>query len=98
MFQNIEWDRAAGYGGMIYVLGIVTIVGVIFICLSYGLWELSNANVAMCASKGIACSQQRMDTLNLILQYWYVIPIFVGVLILVYLIKYGLESEGGNSY
>lgn len=98
MVSRIDWKRAA-YGGMVYVLGILAVVGVIHICLSYGLYILGDTNTALCESRGIACSQQRTNTLNLILQYWYVIPIFVGIVVFLYLMKYGLESdESGGAY
>jgi hypothetical protein len=98
MFEKIDWNRAA-YGGIIYVIGIFVVVSILYICLSYGISFLSDQNAILCASRGIACSQQRTNTLNVILQYWYAVPIFAGVLSLVYLMKYGLESdEGGNAY
>lgn len=98
MGGGIDWRRAA-YGGLIYILGIVVIVGILYITLSYGISLLSDSNDMICSSRGIACSQQRTSTLNLILDYWYVIPIFVGIVLFLYLIKYGLESdEGGNAY
>lgn len=98
MLEQIDWNRAA-YGGIIYVLGIFAVIGVLYICLSYGLFQLNDTNTALCATRGIACSQQRTNTLNLILQYWYVIPIFVGIVGFLYLIKYGLESdESGGAY
>lgn len=99
--QNIkttDWQRAA-YGGMIYVLGMFVIVGIIYIGLSYGISILVDQNTAMAGLSGIAQSQVRVNTLNVMLKYWYIIPIFVGVITLVYIIKYGIESDqGGNAY
>ena len=94
----IDWRRAA-YGGMVYVIGMLVIVAVLYIILSYGLWILRDLNTTLATTSGVALSQQRSNTLNVLLQYWYVIPIFVGIIAFIYIIKYGLESdEGGNAY
>ena len=94
----IDWRRAA-YGGMVYVIGMLAIVAVLYIILSYGLWILSDHNTTISGMTGIAVSQQRSNTINVLLQYWYVIPIFVGIIAFIYIIKYGLESdEEGDAY
>ena len=94
----IDWRRAA-YGGMVYVIGMLVIVAVLYIILSYGLWILSDLNITLATTSGVALSQQRSNTLNVLLQYWYIIPIFAGIITFIYIIKYGLESdEGGNAY
>lgn len=97
-YNTINWRRAA-FGGMVYVLGMLAIVAILYIVLSYGMWILTDLNTTIAGMTGIAVSQQRSNTLNVLLQYWYVIPIFVGIIAFIYIIKYGLESdEGGEAY
>ena len=94
---KIDW-RAAAQGGLLYLLGLFVIVGVLYIGLSYGISILSDTNAGLLES-GLHSSQQRTNTLNLVLNFWYVIPIVVGVIGFIWLIKYGLESDqGGNAY
>lgn len=94
----IDWRKAA-FGGMVYVLGMLAIVAILYIVLSYGMWILTDLNTTIAGMTGIAVSQQRSNTLNVLLQYWYVIPIFVGIIAFIYILKYGLESdEGGDAY
>ena len=97
MAVKIDW-RAAAQGGLIYVIGLFVIVGVLYIGLSYGVSVISDTNTGLLAA-GLHSSPQRTSTLNLVLNYWYVIPIVVGILGFIYILKYGLESDqGGNAY
>lgn len=96
--KKIDWNRAA-YGGLIYVFGLFVVVGILYIGLSYGVSLLTDANTAILADGSLHSSQQRTNTLNLVLKFWYVIPIVVGIIGFVWIIKYGLESdESGDVY
>jgi hypothetical protein len=44
-------------------------------------------------------SQQRTNTINLFLNYWYVLPIVIGIIAFIWLVKYGLETDdSGDAY
>lgn len=97
-FHKIDWTRAA-QAGLWYIVGLFTIVGIVYIGLSYGLALMGETNDQILDAGLLHTSQQRINTLNLIQDYWYVIPIVVGVLAFIWLIKYGLESdESGDAY
>ncbi len=96
--KGIDWTRAA-QAGLWYVVGLFVMVAILYIGLSYGLALLNDANIQLVGSGLLHTSQQRTNTLNMIQKYWWVIPIVVGIIGFIYIIKYGLESDqNGDAY
>lgn len=90
-------EDISGSAGVIvmFVFGLL-LVGFFYVAFGLIMDQFQISNNALISNPFLPYSQDRSNSMNLIFQYWWAVPIYAIILFLVWGIKNALEKEAGE--